>query len=145
MDIGIDRFRLAQRQFYDTALAEIEHGRKESHWMWCIFPQITGLGMSAISQKYAIRDMKEAREYLADEVLKSNLIRISEALLQSESNDATKIMGWPDNMKLKSSMTLFSLADNTCDVFQKVLDKFFDGEKDQKTIEILKNQIPDND
>lgn len=135
----LDRFHDAQQHTYATALDEIKHGRKENHWMWYIFPQIVGLGRSAISQKYAIKDMKEARLYLEDETLRKNLIEISEALLQLDTDDATEIMGWPDDMKLQSSMTLFALADSDCGVFQNVLDKFYGGKKCEKTIEILKS------
>lgn len=137
MNKSLDRFLIAQQQYFRTALEEIKNGRKQSHWMWYIFPQIQGLGMSAISQEYAIKDMQEARDYLADFTLRNNLIDISEALLRNESNDAREIMGFPDDMKLRSSMTLFALADNKCEVFQKVLDKFFDGKMDDKTIRIL--------
>lgn len=145
MEDGLDRFRVAQQQFFRTALEEIEAGQKVSHWMWYIFPQITGLGFSSISKQYAIKDMKEARDYLADETLRQNLIDMCVALLQNQSNDATEIMGYPDDMKLRSCMTLFALADSRYEVFQKVLDKFFDGKKDEKTIRILKNQIPTDD
>lgn len=141
----LDRYRIAGQRYFQTALEEIKAGHKQSHWMWYIFPQIIGLGMSEISREYAIKDMKEARDYLADDTLKKNLTDMCEALLQNESNDATEIMGYPDDMKLRSSMTLFALADSHMDIFQKVLDKFFDGKKDERTIEILKNQIPDDD
>lgn len=137
MNKSLDRFLIAQQQYFRTALEEIRQGRKQSHWMWYIFPQIQGLGMSAISQEYAIKDLQEARDYLEDFTLRNNLIDISEALLQNESNDASEIMGFPDDMKLRSSMTLFVLADDKCEVFRKVLDKFFDGKMDDKTIQIL--------
>lgn len=140
MEDELDRFRVAQQQFFRTALEEIEAGQKVSHWMWYIFPQITGLGYSSISKKYAIKDINEARDYLADDTLRQNLLDMCEALLHNESNDATEIMGFPDDMKLSSCMTLFSLADSSYDVFQKVLDKFFDGKMDSKTIEIINNQ-----
>lgn len=139
MNSSLDRFLIAQQQYFRIALKEIKNGRKQSHWMWYIFPQIQGLGMSAISQEYAIKDLQEARDYLADFTLRKNLMDISETLLQNESNDASEIMGFPDDMKLRSSMTLFALADDKCDVLQKVLDKFFDGKMDEKTIQILNN------
>lgn len=137
MNNSLDRFLVAQQQYFYIALEEIQQGRKQSHWMWYIFPQIQGLGMSAISQEYAIKDLQEAKEYLADFTLRNNLIEISDALLQNESNDAREIMGFPDDMKLRSSMTLFALADDKYEVFKKVLDKFFDGKMDDKTIQIL--------
>jgi uncharacterized protein (DUF1810 family) len=105
--------------------------------MWYIFPQIAGLGYSQTAQYYAIADLDEAKEFLKDDMLGKNLIEISEALLEVESNDATHVMGWPDDLKLRSSMTLFALANPECDVFRKVLDKFYGGEMDERTIEIL--------
>ena len=137
MNNDLERFLIAQQTYYRTALQEIKNGRKRSHWMWFIFPQIVGLGHSETARYYAIKNMEEAKAYMEDYTLSSNLIEISEALLQIKSNDALEVMGWPDNLKLKSSMTLFSLAKPECEVFQKVLDKFFRGERDQKTVEIL--------
>ena len=140
MEQGLERFIKAQKAFYKEALEEIHHGQKQSHWMWFIFPQIIGLGRSETAQYYSIKNLQEAKDFLNDEVLGANLRGISEALLKVDSNDAEDVMGWPDDMKLKSSMTLFLEADPQCEVFQKVLDKFFDGEKDQKTIKILEHQ-----
>lgn len=108
--------------------------------MWFIFPQIAGLGYSETARYYAIQDMNEAKAYLEDYTLRSNLIEISEALLGLGSNDAAAVMGGPDNLKLRSSMTLFALAEPECEVFQKVLDKFFGGEMDWKTVEILQEK-----
>lgn len=105
--------------------------------MWYIFPQIQGLGYSPTAQYYAISGLDEAKEYINHPVLGEHLREISSALLELESSDAEEVMGWPDNLKLRSSMTLFSIADPGCDVFQKVLDKYFDGEKDSKTIAVL--------
>lgn len=137
MGQNLERFLSAQQNCYKDALEEIQQGRKRSHWMWFIFPQIIGLGHSPTARYYSIKDLQEAKAFLEDEILGKNLIRISEALLDIESNDAEEVMGWPDNMKLKSSMTLFLTADPQCSVFQKVLDKFFNGEKDFQTIKIL--------
>jgi uncharacterized protein (DUF1810 family) len=137
MEKRLERFVTAQRSYYKTALHEIQNGQKRSHWMWFIFPQIAGLGYSETAQYYAIQDLEEARDFLNDDTLGKNLIEISEALLHVKSDDATKVMGWPDDMKLRSSMTLFALAKPECEVFQKVLDKFFGGERDQRTIELL--------
>lgn len=105
--------------------------------MWFIFPQIAGLGYSETARYYAVTDMDEAKAYMENDMLGRNLVEISEALLEVESDDAEEVMGWPDNLKLKSSMTLFALAKPECEVFRKVLDKFFHGGQDQKTIEIL--------
>ena len=137
MDHDLERFLIAQQTYYRTALQEIRSGKKRSHWMWFIFPQIAGLGYSETARYYAIKNMDEAKAYMEDYTLSSNLIEISQALLEVESNDAEEVMGWPDNLKLKSSMTLFALAKPECEVFQKVLDEFFGGEQDQKTVEIL--------
>lgn len=139
MKDDLERFLAAQQNYYKIALKEIQAGQKKSHWMWFIFPQIAGLGHSETAQYYAIKDLNEAKEYMEDMILERNLIEISQALLDLDSNDAAKVMGWPDNLKLKSSMTLFALAKPDCKVFQQVLDKFFDGEKDQTTIDILKH------
>lgn len=138
MDTDLERFLIAQQTYYRVALEEIKAGQKRSHWMWFIFPQIAGLGRSETARYYAIKNMEEAKAYMEDYTLSSNLIEISEALLEVKSNDALEVMGWPDNLKLKSSMTLFALAKPECEVFQKVLDKFFRGERDQKTVEILR-------
>ena len=137
----LKRFHEAQSYAYKTALAEIQGGRKESHWMWYIFPQIAGLGKSSTAQYYAIRDLQEARDYLKDEVLSSRLEEISKALLHLKTDDALQVMGWPDNMKLRSSMTLFAVADPRRAVFEKVLEKYFHGEKDLATLKILEGQI----
>lgn len=142
MDNDLERFLIAQQTYYRIALQEIKSGQKRSHWMWFIFPQIAGLGYSETARYYAIKDMGEAKAYMEDYTLSSNLIEISQALLDVDSDDATAVMGWPDNLKLKSSMTLFALAKSECEVFQKVLDKFFHGKRDQKTIEILQDKKP---
>lgn len=143
MDYNLERFLIAQQTYYCTALQEIKSGQKRSHWMWFIFPQIAGLGYSETARYYAIKDLDEAKAYMEDYTLGTNLIEISEALLEVESSDEDEVMGWPDNLKLKSSMTLFALAKAECEVFQKVLDKFFGGEQDQKTIEILQDKKPE--
>lgn len=137
MDHNLERFLIAQQTYYRTALQEIKAGQKRSHWMWFIFPQIVGLGYSETARYYAIKNMEEAKAYMEDYTLGRNLMEISQALLEIGSNDALEVMGWPDDLKLKSSMTLFALAKPECEVFQKVLDKFFHGERDQKTVEIL--------
>ena len=142
MDNDLERFLIAQQTYYRIALQEIKSGQKRSHWMWFIFPQIAGLGYSETARYYAIKDMGEAKAYMEDYTLSSNLIEISQALLDVDSDDATAVMGWPDNLKLKSSMNLFALAKPECEVFQKVLDKFFHGKRDQKTIEILQDKKP---
>ncbi len=136
-ETGITRFIDAQKKEYSIALEEIKKGRKRSHWMWYIFPQIKGLGLSETSKYYAIRNAKEAEEYLNHPLLGSRLIIICEALLDQACNDAGKIFGSPDDLKLKSSMTLFATLKGTNPVFQMVLDKFFKGRRDDKTLEII--------
>jgi uncharacterized protein (DUF1810 family) len=133
----LSRFLEAQNNSYDTALREIRVGRKRSHWMWYIFPQIRGLGYSAMAQHYAIRDLGEAREYLQHPLLGPRLIEISEALLALDESDPRRVMGSPDDLKLRSCMTLFQCAAPDQPVFGKVLDKFYGGRPDGRTLEIL--------
>lgn len=134
---SLQRFLDAQESDYSIALSEIISGKKQSHWMWYIFPQIQGLGFSEISKFYAIKNIHEAREFLNHPILGSRLIHICNELLILGTNDAHKIFGYPDDLKLHSSMTLFSSLPNTDLFFQKVLDKFFKGEKDPKTLGLL--------
>ena len=133
------KFLSAQEGAYKQALAEIKNGKKTSHWIWYIFPQIKGLGHSSNSQHFAIDSLNEARQYLADETLRSRLIEISEALLAQEGS-AEKIFGKVDAMKVRSCMTLFREADPHTEVFGKVLDKFYGGEADEKTIKLVRRQ-----
>lgn len=137
---NLHRFIAAQEVDYPIALAEVQQGRKRSHWMWYIFPQIQGLGFSETSRYYAIKDIHEAEAYLNHSVLGKRLVQICEALLQLPGNNATSILSSPDDLKLKSSMTLFAAVHNTNPVFQKVLDKFFNGTQDSKTLQIVENQ-----
>lgn len=137
---NLSRFLEAQKDAYEIALKEIKTGRKTSHWMWYIFPQIKGLGQSETSKYYAIKDIREAQEYLDHEILRTRLIDISNALLKLQTNNPVEVFGHIDSVKLKSSMTLFSLIENTNPVFQKVLDKYFDGGKDENTIQLFNVQ-----
>ncbi|MVN22483.1 DUF1810 domain-containing protein [Mucilaginibacter arboris] len=137
----LKRFIDAQHSDYQTALAEVKSGRKRSHWMWYIFPQIQGLGFSETSKFYAIKDVHEAEGFLKHPTLGSRLIAICNELLKLGPTDANKIFGSPDDMKLKSSMTLFAALPNTNPVFQLVLEKFFKGTKDQKTLGIIDKQL----
>ena len=134
----LSRFLKAQQYDYDQALKEIRSSRKRSHWMWYIFPQIQGLGFSSTAQYYAIRDLDEAKEYLAHPVLGERLKEISSALLELEGLSASEIFGYPDDLKLRSSMTLFRLADLDCDIFEKVLEKYYDGKPDDRTVNIIR-------
>jgi uncharacterized protein (DUF1810 family) len=133
----LKRFLDAQEDDFAIALSEIRNGRKQSHWMWYIFPQIAGLGFSSTSKFYAVNDLSEAEEYLRHPILGKRLIEISEVLLEIEGKTAHQIFGSPDDLKLKSSMTLFASLKETNPVFQKVLDKYFDGAKDGRTLELI--------
>jgi uncharacterized protein (DUF1810 family) len=135
-ETNLERFISAQEKSYPIALSEIKKGKKQSHWMWYIFPQIQGLGFSETSKFYSIKDIDEAKEFLLHPVLGNRLVGLCNELLKLEPDNPTSIFGSPDDLKLKSSMTLFSsLKINP--VFQKVLDKFFNGAKDSKTLELI--------
>ena len=134
--MSLERFLSAQEHDYEIALSEIRNGRKQSHWMWYIFPQIQGLGYSSMAQFYAIKDRAEAVAYLNHPVLGKRLVEITEALLNLRENDARKVMGYPDDLKLKSSMTLFYVVSGRA-VFKRVLDKYYFGELDEKTVSLL--------
>jgi len=134
---NLKRFIDAQETDYALALSEIRNGKKRSHWMWYIFPQIHGLGLSETSKFYAIKSLYEAEEFLRHPVLGRRLIEICNALLELKNNNPHNIFGSPDDKKLQSSMTLFSLLPNTNLVFQSVLNKFFNSKKDPKTLEIV--------
>ena len=136
---SLNRFLIAQEGVYETALKEIRSGKKLSHWMWFIFPQIKGLGISQIAEYYGIKDLEEAKAYLADNVLRKRLLEITEAFLNLEKDDPAVILGFPDNLKLKSSMTLFALAEPGCSVFRAVLDKFYEGKIDTATLEMIRH------
>lgn len=136
MEADLSRFLKAQEQDYEQALREIRSGRKRSHWMWYIFPQIQGLGFSPTAQYYAIRDLQEARDYLAHPVLGARLKEISSALLDLNGLSASEIFGYPDDLKLRSSMTLFRMADLNEPVFLEVLEKYYDGKPDARTVEL---------
>ena len=133
----LDRFLDAQRGDYAAALAEVRRGRKTSHWMWYIFPQIAGLGQSSTARYYSIRDLEEAREYYAHPVLGQRLREISGVLLELRDSDPVAVFGGIDSMKLKSSMTLFAVAAPDDPLFRQVLDKYYGGEQDVLTLRIL--------
>lgn len=135
------RFLDAQNKLYLTALSEIKKGKKETHWMWFIFPQIKGLGKSDTANFYAINDLKEATEFLEHPILGKHLIEISELFLTFKRKSADGILGDLDARKLRSSMTLFSLVENTNPIFQEVLEAFFSGESDPLTLSIINSTI----
>ncbi|GAA1903019.1 DUF1810 domain-containing protein [Lapillicoccus jejuensis] len=135
-----ERFVTAQDEHgtYDAALAELRRGRKTSHWMWFVLPQLLGLGQSAMAQRYGVRGLAEARAYLAHPVLGPRLRECGEALLALGTSDVESVLGGIDAMKLRSSMTLFAhAADGEADVFRAVLDRFFDGDEDEATLALL--------
>lgn len=137
MKNDLDRFIEAQKNTYNRALQEIKNGQKESHWIWYIFPQIRGLGHSERANYYAIEDIEEATNYLKNPILYARLIEISKALLEVEEKTAIEILGYVDAMKVKSSMTLFHLANSEEKTYIEVLNKYYQGEKDEKTIQLL--------
>ncbi|HJB46240.1 MAG TPA: DUF1810 domain-containing protein [Candidatus Mediterraneibacter surreyensis] len=136
----LQRFKEAQKRDFDTALSEIRRGRKRSHWMWYIFPQIQGLGFSSTSAYYAIQNMAEAEDFLNDPYLGANLRTISEALLELDTDDPYQIFGSPDHLKLLSCMTLFEAAEGEGGVFTQVIEKYYDGRRDDKTLYILEEE-----
>lgn len=136
-DYNFGRFLTAQAKDYLIALSEIKNGRKQSHWMWYIFPQIKGLGFSDTSKFYAINNQEEAIQFLEHEILGSRLVEISNELLKVTGKSVYQIFGSPDDIKLQSSMTLFGSLENTSPVFQSVLDKYFNGTKDDKTLQLV--------
>ncbi|MPR33574.1 DUF1810 domain-containing protein [Salmonirosea aquatica] len=133
----LNRFVAAQENVYETALKEIRNGRKQTHWMWFIFPQIVGLGQTEISKTYAIKSREEALAYLNHPTLGERLREASQALLSVEDKSATDIFGTPDDLKLRSSMTLFKSVSTDNDVFLQVLDNYYGGEEDPQTVRIL--------
>ena len=137
MGYDLERFIKAQQMDYPIAYEEMSKGCKCSHWMWYIFPQIAGLGFSPMAKRYEIVDLDEAKAYMENEYLRNNLIEITRALLNCGEDDIDKIMGFPDNFKLCSCMTLFELAAPEKKVFGDVLDKFFDGHRDRRTLELV--------
>ncbi len=135
--MGLERFIEEQEYYYNTALKEIKNGKKVSHWIWFIFPQLKGLGFSYESYYFGIDDKNEGIEYYNNPYLRNNLIEITEALLNITKDNIIDIVGYPDNLKIKSSMTLFYNVSNN-PLFKKVLDKYYNGEFDNKTLEMLK-------
>ncbi len=133
----LNRFVLAQEGDYEQALPEIRAGRKRSHWIWYIFPQIDGLGFSSMSRRYAIRSLDEARAYLDHPVLGPRLLECAEAALGIEGRSAHDIFGSPDDMKLRSCATLFAAVTPADSPFARLLDRFYDGERDARTLQLL--------
>jgi uncharacterized protein (DUF1810 family) len=134
----LSRFVDAQQGVYESVIAEIRAGRKRSHWMWYIFPQVVGLGSSATAQHYGIRDAEEARAYLAHPVLGQRLIECAEAICSVTGRSASEILGTPDDLKLRSCATLFAQVSPPGSVFDRVLRRYYDGQPDQATLALLR-------
>ena len=134
----INRFKEAQKRDYEQAFRELRNGRKTSHWIWYIFPQLKGLGYSSTAQYYGLDGVEEAKEYIADKELHDNLVNISQILVNLNAPDIVRVMGHIDAMKLKSSMTLFYLISKE-PIFKQVLDMYFDGQMCQWTVEKVGN------
>ena len=133
----LNRFLEAQHRTYGQALSEVRDGRKRSHWMWYIFPQYDGLGFSATSQRYAIKSVAEAQAYLRHPILGPRLIECCEAAIGVEGRSAAAVFGSPDDLKLRSCATLFAAVSPAGSVFERVLDKYFQGMRDSKTLELM--------
>ena len=131
------RFVEAQESIHGTALAELKAGRKRTHWMWFVFPQVQGLGNSPMAVKFSVKSREEARRYLEHPLLGVRLRECADAVHAFEGRSASDIFGYPDDLKLKSSMTLFESVAEPGSVFGKVLEKYFQGEKDVRTLEVL--------
>ena len=133
----LNRFISAQKGVYDRVLAELRGGQKRTHWMWFIFPQIDGLGHSPTTRLYAIKSLDEARQYLGHPVLGARLMESAEAVLAVSGLSVSDIFGHPDDWKLQSSMTLFALVAEPGSVFERVLEKYYQGKRDARTLQIL--------
>jgi len=134
----LERFVAAQESVYEQALAELRQGRKRSHWMWFIFPQLIGLGRSPTARHFAIRSAQEARDYLAHPVLGRRLLECTEAMLGVEDRSVSEILGFPDDLKFRSSMTLFASLSDRGSLFEQALERYCDGEPDSRTLELLR-------
>lgn len=134
---NLNRFLYAQHGAYEDVLAEIRSGRKRSHWMWFIFPQLAGLAFSSTSKFYAIQSLKEAEAYLAHPELGPRLLECTDAVLRQNGRSASQMFGHPDDLKLKSCMTLFACASEQGSVFENVLAVFYLGQRDERTLQLL--------
>lgn len=133
----LSRFLEAQESIYDSVMAELRNGRKRTHWMWFIFPQIDGLGRSSMARRYAIDNLEEARRFLAHPVLGTRLRECTQAVLDIDGRSISDIFGFPDDLKFASCMTLFAKAAGKDSVFQRALEKYCDGIHDIRTLDLL--------
>lgn len=136
----LNQFELAQDVIYPMVIKELTQGKKRTHWMWFIFPQIAGLGHSEMAQRYALENLTQAQDYLQHEVLGTRLRECAALLLNHPDKTALEIFGTPDNLKLHSSLTLFTLAAGQESVFSELLVQFFAGQQDEKTLQIISMQ-----
>ena len=137
----LERFVSAQEYSYENALSEIRAGKKTSHWIWYIFPQLKGLGHSYRSEYYGIEDEDEAKSYLGHPILGSRLVEITKTLLSLKESDSLKVMESPDDLKLKSCMTLFAYISEDGSIFHQVLEKYFGGSRDDRTLSLIKGKV----
>ena len=141
---NLNRFIEAQVDSYESAMSELSRGRKSGHWIWYIFPQIDGLGSSDIAKLYSIKSIEEAQAYLEHPVLGQRLIESCEILLRLEDFSISEIMGFPDDLKLKSSMTLFAQVSPQSSIFSEILSKYYEDDLDQTSLEIIKRMEKNN-
>ena len=137
-EFGLMRFVDAQAPVYDDVLGELRSGRKRTHWMWYIFPQVAGLGFSIMAQRFAISSRREANAYLAHPLLGTRLVQCTQAMLTHNGSPARTILGSPDDQKFKSSMTLFELVSEKGSPFERALEHFYEGERDERTLAMLR-------
>lgn len=133
----LDRFLKAQADDYEDALAEIKAGQKRTHWMWYIFPQLNGLGFSSMSKRYSIKSIEEAKAYLHHPILGSRLLECAQAVVDVEGRSIAAIFGSPDDQKLRSCATLFASVSPSDSVFERILEKYYHGERDDQTLQLL--------
>ena len=133
---NLNRFVHAQEDTYEQALAEMRSGMKRTHWMWYIFPQLDGLAFSATSKHYSIKSIEEAKAYLDHPLLGPRLLECAEAVLHIEGRAAREIFGSPDDMKLRSCATLFACVSSELSVFSQLINKYFDGKPDDRTLQL---------
>ena len=136
---NLSRFIEAQETTYERAMLELARGRKDSHWIWYVFPQINGLGNSETTKFYSIKSLEEGRAYLKHPILGQRLVEACEILLNLKDASINKVMGFPDDLKLLSSMTLFETFSESNSVFTRIIEVYFDGERDEATLEIIKS------
>lgn len=137
---NFDDFIQAQNAIYSSVIKELSQGKKRTHWMWFIFPQIRGLGYSTMAQRFALDNKAQAQQYLQHKILGKRLLECAELLLQQPDKSALEIFGTPDNLKLHSSLTLFALATDKGSIFNQLLNQFFSGKYDSNTVTILEQQ-----